>query len=677
MVHLILAEKPTAAKKIAESILNEFKTKKKYSVNYYESEDGLVVAPAAGHLFTLKDKTRKKYPNFDLEWQPSFKKNKFTKNIYQLLSYLGKFSEEVTIATDLDIEGEVIGYNIWRFLCKKAKVSRMEFSTLTREELKKAFLKRKKGYNYGLAESGLTRHYLDFFYGVNITKALTNSIKIASGRYYLLSAGRVQGPTLAILAEREKEIERFVPVPYWQLNFLTSKSEEHNFSEPLTFNYELDKIWKKEEAEKIYKKCKNKNALISGIEKNKRILKPPVPFNLTGLQLEAYKIFGFTPARTQAIAQRLYIGGLISYPRTSSQKLPKSINYKKIIEKLAEKFEIARELLNKELKPNEGKKTDPAHPAIHPTGERSEKLKEDEEKLYSLIVHRFFSVFGEPAERLSVKIFANIENYKFHCVGVKTIKKNWLKYYPFARLGEVELPDIKKGEILIVDELNLLDKETQPPKRYTQASLVRELEKRNLGTKSTRAIIIQTLYDRNYCEGQQIKITNLGRGVVETLKKYAPEFLSEKLTAKFEHEMELVEQNKKKREEVLLEAKSLLKKTFEELKKKEKEIGNSLLKLIEETREEQNTLGKCKCGGNLKFIQMYNGSRFVGCSNYPKCKNAYPLPKNCKIEKTEKICEFCGTPILKIIRKGRRPFTMCLDPNCKRKEKWVKEKNNN
>jgi len=165
--------------------------------------------------------------------------------------------------------------------------------------------------------------------------------------------------------------------------------------------------------------------------------------------------------------------------------------------------------------------------------------------------------------------------------------------------------------------------------------------------------------------------------VVETLKKYAPEFLSEKLTAKFEHEMELVEQNKKKREEVLLEAKNLLKKTFEELKKKEKEIGNSLLKLIEETREEQNTLGKCKCGGNLKFIQMYNGSRFVGCSNYPKCKNAYPLPKNCKIEKTEKICEFCGTPILKIIRKGRRPFTMCLDPNCKRKEKWVKEKNNN
>jgi len=677
MVHLVLAEKPMAAKKIAESILDEFKTKKKYSVNYYESKDGLVVAPAAGHLFTLKDKTRKKYPNFDLEWQPSFKKNKFTKNFYQLLSYLGKFSEEVTIATDLDIEGEVIGYNIWRFLCKEAKVSRMEFSTLTREELKKAFLKRKKGYNYGLAESGLTRHYLDFFYGVNITKALTNSIKIASGRYYLLSAGRVQGPTLAILAEREKEIERFVPVPYWQLNFLTSKSEEHNFLEPLTFNYELDKIWKKEEAEQIYKRCENKNAVITRIEKNKRILKPPVPFNLTGLQLEAYKIFGFTPARTQAIAQRLYIGGLISYPRTSSQKLPKSINYKKIIERLVEKFEIGRELLNKELKPNEGKKTDPAHPAIHPTGERSEKLKEDEEKLYSLIVHRFFSVFGEPAERLSVKIFANIENYKFHCIGVKTIKKNWLKYYPFARLGEVELPDIKKGEILIVDELNLLDKETQPPKRYTQASLVRELEKRNLGTKSTRAIIIQTLYDRNYCEGQQIKITNLGRGVVETLKKYAPEFLSEKLTAKFEHEMELVEQNKKKREEVLIEAKNLLKKTFEELKKKEKEIGNSLLKLIEETREEQNTLGKCKCGGNLKFIQMHNGSRFVGCSNYPKCKNAYPLPKNCKIEKTGKICEFCGTPILKIIRKGRRSFNMCLDPNCKRKEKWVKEKNNN
>ena len=196
-----------------------------------------------------------------------------------------------------------------------------------------------------------------------------------------------------------------------------------------------------------------------------------------------------------------------------------------------------------------------------------------------------------------------------------------------------------------------------------------------MGTKSTRAIIVQTLYDRNYIEGKQIRVTKLGMNVVETLKKYAPEFLSEELTVKFEKEMEKVENEKKKREKVLEEAREILIELFQKFKKKEEEIGKSLVKTVEETRDEQNTIGTCKCGGELKFIKMYNGSRFIGCSNYPKCKNAYPLPRNCRIEKTGKICEHCGTPILKIIRKGKRPFNMCLDPNCERKKNWGKENN--
>ncbi len=674
MVHVILAEKPTAAKKMADSILKDYTTKKRYSATYYESSDGIIVASAAGHLFTLKDRVRKAYPNFDLEWQPSYIKNKFTYNFYKLLEYLGKFTDKMTIATDLDIEGEVIGYNVFHFLFKRAKVSRMEFSTLTKDELKKSFSNRKEGYNYGLTESGLTRHYLDFFYGVNITKALTSSIKTASNKYHLISSGRVQGPTLALIAEREKEIENFIPVPFWQINFLTKKSDKHRFPEPLTFNYEKDKFWEKEKADKIFENCKDKNAIVKKTDKTKRNLNPPVPFNLTGLQMESYKVFGFNPSRTQAIAQKLYLQGVISYPRTSSQKLPSSINYKEIIEKLSEMFDAGKKLIGIPLKPNEGAKTDPAHPSIHPTGDLPKKLKEEEEKLYSLIVHRFFAIFGKPAERLSIKIIANIDAYLFNCTGVKTIKKNWLELYPFARLQELELPELETGTVLIVDKLNISEKETQPPNRYTPASLVRELEKRGLGTKSTRAMIIQTLYNRNYCEGQHIEITNLGRHVVETLEKYAPDFLSEKLTAKFEKEMQLVEKDKKKKDEVLKEAEILLSKIFMEFKRKEKEIGGSLTGSVEETIEEQNNLGDCKCGGNLKFIKMYNGSRFVGCSNYTKCKNAYPLPRNCGVEKTGKICEHCGTPILKIVRKGRRVFAMCLDPKCKSKENWGKKK---
>ncbi|MCK4429392.1 MAG: DNA topoisomerase I, partial [Candidatus Aenigmarchaeota archaeon] len=518
-----------------------------------------------------------------------------------------------------------------------------------KDELKQSFENRKDGYNKGMTESGLTRHYLDYFYGVNISKALTSSIKTASDRYYLLSSGRVQGPALAILAERENEISKFVPIPFWELNFITKESDKRKFDE-LIFNYNKSKFWEKDEADKVFNECDKKNAVIKNIEGKKKLLNPPIPFNLTGLQMEAYKVFGYSPSRTQQIAQKLYIAGLISYPRTSSQKLPPSIDYKKIIEKLCRRFKAGEELLKKNLTPTEGKKTDSAHPAIYPTGDLPKKLGEVESKLYSLIVHRFFAVFGEPAERLSVKITANISEHEFHCTGAKTIKANWLSLYPYAKLQEIELPDFVRGEILVVDKLNLEDKETQPPKRYSQASLVKELEKRNLGTKSTRASIVQTLYDRNYIETQQIKVTNLGMHIVETLEKYAPDFLSEELTAKFEKEMELVEQDEKKREEVLEEVKELLTDTFNKFRKNEMDIGKALMGSVEETIEEQSNVGKCdKCDGNLKFIQMWNGSRFVGCSNYPKCKNGYPLPRNCGIEKIGKICEHCGTPILKII----------------------------
>jgi DNA topoisomerase-1 len=671
----VITEKPQAAKKIADAILDDYKIKKKYSVNYFESADGIIVAPAAGHIFTLRDKKRKAYPNFDLVWKPSITRNKFIENFYKLLSYLGKSTDEITIATDLDVEGEVIGYNIYRFLTNGKNVYRMEFSTLTKDELKKAFGKRKKGYNVGLAESGLTRHYLDYYYGVNISKAMTYSIKTAANRYYLLSSGRVQGPALAILAEREEEISKFIPVPYWQLNFTTKKSDRQKFDE-LTFEYEVDKIWKKEEAKKVYKDCKGKNAEIIEIKERKYLVKPPVPFDLTGMQMEAYKVFGFTPSRTQAIAQKLYLAGLISYPRTSSQKLPSSIDFKGIIKKLSKKFEAGKELLNKELVPQEGKKTDPAHPAIHPTGELPKgRTSTEEQKLFSLIVHRFFAVFGEPAKRLGISVKANIEGYKFGCTGSRTIEENWLRLYPFAKLQEIELPEFEKDEMLVVDKLNLLEKETQPPNRYSQASLVKELEKRGLGTKSTRAMIIQTLYDRNYIEGKQIKVTKLGMTVVKTLSKYAPEFLSEKLTAKFEKEMEKVEKGKKKREKVLEEARELLTETFNKFRSKEEEIGKILAKTVEETKEEQNTIGDCECGGKMKFIQMYNGSRFIGCSNYPKCNKSYPMPWYSWIEKTGKICEHCGTPILRVLRKGRRPFNMCLDPKCKTKEEWGKKKN--
>jgi DNA topoisomerase-1 len=679
MVHLIVAEKPTAAKKIADALIDNYSIKKIGGVSYFESADkSIIIASAAGHIFGLQEKTRKVYPNFDLEWAPTFKKSAFTGKFYKVLAQLGKISTETTIATDHDIEGEVIGYNIYRFLCSKSKASRMVFSTLTKNELKKAYEERKTGVNQGLAEAGLTRHYLDFFYGVNISKALTSSIRAATNRYHLLSSGRVQGPTLALIVRRELEIGAFIPVPYWQLNFLTSgNTKGEKFPEVLTFDYVEDKIWENPKAQEIFEACKGKNAIVDNIETKKNKLNPPTPFNLTDLQSESYRVFGFAPSRTQSIAQNLYLQGVISYPRTSSQKLPPSIDYKSIIEKLSKTYPVGKSLVGKEIKPNEGQKSDPAHPSIYSTGETPSKLGIDEQKLYDLIVHRFFAIFGQPAERLSVTVTALIEKYPFSCTGVKTVARNWLTLYPYAKLEELELPPgaQKKGAILIVDELNMLDKETQPPKRYNQVSLIRELEKRNLGTKSTRAMIIQTLYDRNYIEGLKIKATTLGIRVITTLEKHVPELVSEELTAKLEMDMEGIQEGKNTKEKVLDEVRKQLTQTFKKFRLQEKEIGTELSGSAAETKEKQDKIGPCsKCDGELKFIRMYNGSRFIGCTNYPNCKNTYPLPYNCIIEKTGKNCEKCSTPILKIIRKGHRAFNMCLETKCETKKDWGEKK---
>lgn len=681
---LIIAEKPSAAKKIANALLKQAKAIKENGVTYYigkdEKGENVVIASTAGHLFTLDEKKRsKEYPNFDVVWKPAFKKRKasFLKKFYEVLKKLAKNAGEYVIATDLDIEGEVIGYNIYRFICKEdgreIKVFRMCYSTLTKQELLKAYRKRKEGYIKGLAEAGLTRHYLDFYYGVNISKALSSSLENVLERYALLSSGRVQGPTLAILAKREEEIAKFKPKPYWQLSFSSLIG-----GQTIRFQFEKDKIWDKKKAETIYKSCKGKNAVITKIEKTKQIIKAPHPFDLTTLQTEAYRVFGFTPAKTQKLAQSLYLQALISYPRTSSQQLPPTIDFINILRNL-KKTKFAS-LVNKvleleELKPNNGKKVDPAHPAIHPTGEIPEKLTKDEEKLYSLIVHRFLATFYKNAVRERMKVTAKIDKYKFFASCFKILENGWLALYPFYKFEEQEIRGIEEGQEIKIRQLLLEEKETKPPKRYSQASIVKEMERLNLGTKATRAIILDTLYQRKYIEGyKQIKVTNLGMQVVKTLSKYAAQFLSPELTARFEEEMQKIEEMKKERVSVLEEAKKLLIETFSKFKEREVDIGRELASSFEKTRDGLREIGTCnKCGGKLRIIR-FKGKRFIGCSNYPSCNNAFPLPKKGIIEKTGKTCEYCNLPKIRVVRKGKRPYEMCINPNCKSKQNWKNKK---
>ena len=671
---LVITEKPQAALKISSALGKSVK-RDFHGIPYYEvSRDKrkIIVACAVGHLFTLKQMSGSGFPVFDIKWVPNFmaKKNDFTKKYYDAILKLAKEAGSITIATDYDVEGEVIGMNVVRFICGQKDASRMKFSTLTEEELNKSYEEKSSSLNWGQAIAGETRHYLDWFYGINLSRALMNAVKSA-GAFKIMSIGRVQGPALRLVVEKEKEISAFKSEKYWQIFIKIKNSSE------LELKHNKD-IFKKSELEK-FNSLNGKTALAS-TEKKPQTLEPNPPFDLTSLQTEAYRIFGFNPVRTLQIAQSLYLNGLISYPRTSSQKLPASISYKEILEKIAEKYK-AKKLIKREF-PVEGKKTDPAHPSIYPTGqfESLVSLSDDERKIYDLISKRFLSLFCEPAILDKKTVRVEIDGLKFSESGTEIKKKAWLEIYPI-KIAEKEIPDVE-GKVKIIN-VRFEEKETQPPKRYTQASMLSELEKRNLGTKATRASILETLYDRGYVREKSVEATPLGISLIETLEKNSPIIADEKLTRDFEEDMEKISEAKsgfqEKEEKVISKAMETIKKISVEFKEHENEIGRSLLKAnasFVEQLKEQNKLCPCPvCSIGFLAITYSKKTRrfFIACNNFPKCRNTYSLPPNSLIKKSEKNCEKCNFPLLISIRKGKRPWIFCFNKNCETNRERLEE----
>ena len=727
MATVLICEKPDAAQKIAYA-LAEDKVKHIKSLQgvvyfqFHRAGKEYIAVPAVGHIFGLKDVSGKgwTYPIFNLEWAPSFEINDkaaFSKKYYDTIQEVVPKAEDFIIATDLDEEGSVIGYNVLRYIFKKEKGRRMEFSTLTKQDIEAAFEKVSKTLDYSRIEAGLTRHFLDYLWGINVSRALTLSIKHAGKilSYHVLSAGRVQTPMLYFLIKREKEIEKFSPVPFWEIEAQIKTEPE------LITSHETDKFWEKPKVDDVYSRCKSGDAVVYDVTKSKVEKAPPHPFDLTSLQTEAYRFFSYSPKRTVGIAQNLYTAGYISYPRTSSQKLPPQIGYVDILKKLSQ-IESYAKLCNKllalkELKPNEGKKEDSAHPAVYPTAEIPDiaSLKTDERNLYDLIARRFLATFAKPAIRESTKVIFDINGEKFKATGSKTIEANWMSFYGrYAKLEEIEMPEVNKGEKYAVKKIGVLNKETQPPARYSQGSIVKELETHNLGTKTTRATILQTLYDRGYIEGKSIEVTTLGMQVGDTLAEFTPELVSEELTRDFEKQMEKVQEGKAKKESIISKAESVIRNISKEFQQNESSIGIALEKAVIEMKNKKQELGKCpKCAdGTLKVLfSPFTKKRFVGCSSYsrcikcgftktackckclicgeikgkckcswkekiwaPSCSTGFPLPSKGLIESTDKVCEQCKTPIIKVIRKGMRPFTMCLDPKCPTKAEWGKPK---
>jgi DNA topoisomerase I len=671
---LIITEKPQAAQKIADALGDAIK-RSEGGVNYYElTRNGqkIVVASAVGHLFGLTySQGQKGWPIFNTEWQPSYKTKAaaFTKKYHDLIADLVPQAENVIVATDFDIEGEVIGWNVLRFICKQENAKRMKFSTLTAPELQSAYDNALPHMHWGNAYAGETRHILDWLYGINLSRALMSAIK-KTGSFKILSIGRVQGPALKIIVEREREIAAFKPEPFWRVAI---KVGDDLF-------YYKDDLFDQKELEKF----KGLKEGLAQTQKKTENVPPPEPFDLTTLQREAYRHHGFSPSATLQLAQKLYLEGLISYPRTSSQKIPDSIEPKKILKQLGYVFRKEVPFATRS-KPIEGKKSDPAHPSIYPTGEPSAGIAGQEAKLYQLIARRFISAFCPDAEVQHTKVSIHAGDFDFSSTASKIISPGWSAVYPY-KVDETPLNELQGN--VTVDDTAIEQKETQPPKRYTPTSLISLLEKKNLGTKATRSSIVDTLFDRGYLDGQSIAATQLGMQLIKALEKYSPIIIDENLTREIEDEIETFQDMKQGFEEkekgIISKAKESIKNIAATFQPKEEEIGKELLEGLQEQREaerEANLLNLCpKCKvGNLRITYSKKTRRyFISCSNYPNCTQTYGLPPNALIKRSEKKCESCGFQKVLAIRKGKRPWELCFNADCeivkKQRAEWEEKK---
>lgn len=677
--YLTICEKPDAARKIAGAIgKDDFKKIMIDGTEVYLSKMNgrtFVVCYALGHLYTLEDpaKNRHVYPVFKVEWVPVEKYR--GKKIIDVINKLSNNASDFVNACDFDQEGEVIGYNILQYACgnKYEKAYRAKFSTLTEEELRNAFGTMKRGVGDGLAKAGRARHLLDFIYGVNLSRALAESVYRYSKRFRNLTIGRVQGPTLSFVVEREIEIATHIPIPYWQI-----WAEFEKDGQKFNVGYEKEKVPKVEEAKEIVSACKGKEGKVVDVKNEKTKQLPPTPFNLGDLQHEAYRLFRFSPSFTLSIAERLYLNALISYPRTSSQKLPRSIDYKKIISNLGRigvYANLSGKLLRGRLIPHEGSKDDPAHPAIYPTGEAPKrKLESAEWKVYDLIVKRFFATFGEPVVRENIVVMIDVNGYNFIANGRTTVDAGWTMYYkPYADLKDITLPVLKVNDVVRNLKIKSVEKHTLPPPRYNQASLVEKMEREQIGTKATRAEIVRMLIERGYIKGESIEATELGVAVYEVMQQYMPEIISTALTKKMERQLDDVELGKLDDKSVIDGATKVLTLSLEKFRQKESEVGAAMNDVIARTILAQKQVGKCPVckDGVLKIIRAKkSGKRFVGCSNYEDgCKASMPLPQTGIIRTTKKVCSVCKWPVIVVKLRGRHVWQMCINIHCETKAK--------
>lgn len=642
---LLIVESPSKAKTIEKYL-----------------EGAFTVRASVGHVRDLP-KSNKQAIDIEAGFVPHYEISKGKEKVVNELRTLAEKAKEIYLATDPDREGEAIAWHIESLLKEdkkvKAKIERVTFHEITKEAVEEA-LQHPRKIDTDLRKAQEARRVLDRLVGYDLSGIIWKKVR------YGLSAGRVQSPALRIIMEREREIRAFMPEKYWRIfgDFETLRKEK--------LMLECSEEPRDEKlVNKILEAGKKNDWIVAEVKESEQKRSPRAPFTTSTLQQTASSRLGFSPSRTMQIAQKLYEQGHITYMRTDSTNLG-AVAQGQIISFV--KKEYGTEYAEAHIYKTKSKNAQEAHEAIRPTHvEKIHAGTDEQDRLYRLIWERAISSQMTDAKLLKTKITAQIAGYEdlpeFGANGSRLLFPGWLKVDTGARGEDVELPICKVGEKLKLINLESEEKFTEPPGRYSEAGLVKELESRGIGRPSTYASIMRTIEDRGYVkkEGKTLFPTDTGEVVSDFLETHFAQYISDTFTAEMEDELDEISRGEREYEKTL--------KDFYGPFLKEVKIKDKLEKATNLGDAPEGT--KCpKCGSSM-IIKLSRGGKFYSCSKYPDCDGALMLDGTelKGPEETGEMCPDCGEKkgksgggklVIKQRRDGGGSFISCSRyPKCK------------
>lgn len=634
---LLIVESPSKAKTIGKYVGGDY-----------------IVKASVGHIRDLP-KSNKDAIDIEGGFTPKYVVPEEKKKVVAELAKVAHGASEILLATDPDREGEAIAWHVSEVLelggkKNKKPVHRVVFHEITEKAVKEA-LEHPRKVDHKLVKAQEARRVLDRIVGYDLSGLIWKKVR------YGLSAGRVQSPALRILVEREREIKAFIPEKFWVIH-ATLKTPR---GKAIEFECE-EKPKTEKDALKIVEAGKKLGWHVADVEESKMARKTRAPFTTSTLQQTASSRLGLSPSMTMRLAQKLYEAGHITYMRTDSTSI--NVDAQKEILNIVETT-FGKDLAEAHIHKTKSKNAQEAHEAIRPTHISAQRAgnSEQERKLYALIWKRAVASQMKDAEVLKTKITAAMEDSKmplFSVTGSRTIFPGWLLADPEAKGEDVELPEVTKDEKLGLEEIHSSEHETEPPHRYSEAGLVKELEKRGIGRPSTYASIIQTIIARKYVEkaDRSLKPTDTGEVVSSFLEQNFAHIISDSFTAEMEENLDLIAEGEKEYEKTL--------KDFYGPFRKEIAAGEKSAKVTDLGDAPKEM--KCPdCGGPM-IIKLGKNGKFLSCKKYPDCVGArtFEGAEIAKPKETGEECPECKKGML-IEREGRfGSFISCNRyPKCK------------